>query len=195
LLLSVSTQDGHGGQALIIVRDSCMDEFNCFLSVTSEHDIDCYGLFVVETSTTIKQSPTRIISTWFMQWSCSHFPLFKYMSIHMWTSYLPIIDKSRYEDELILMQATTTGVDHVQGFLHMVSLNLHSDRKFKIVSNRIANIDLRIEYIEYENHRKYSIVADCHRFIDVSTNCQSAWLVSSETYVFNCLFIYNSCCH
>jgi hypothetical protein len=130
-----------------------------------------------------------------MQWSCSHFPLFKYMSIHMWTNYLPIIHKSRYEDELILMQATTTGFDHVQGFLHMVSLNLHSHRKCKIVSNRIANIDLRIEYIEYDNHRKYSIVADCHRFIDVSTNCQSAWLVSSETYVFNCLFICDSCCH
>jgi hypothetical protein len=68
------------------------------------------------------------------------------------------------------MKVTTTGFNHVQGFLHMVSLNLHSDRKFKIVSNRIANIDLRIEYIEYENHRKYSIVAESHLFIDVSTN-------------------------
>jgi hypothetical protein len=52
---------------------------------------------------------------------------------------------SEYEDEPILMKATTTGFNHVQEFLHMVSLNLHSDRKFKIVSNRIADIDLRIE--------------------------------------------------
>jgi hypothetical protein len=68
------------------------------------------------------------------------------------------------------MQATTAGFGHAQRFLHMVSLNLHSDRKFKIVSNRIANIDLRIEYIENENHRKYSIVAESHLFIDDSTN-------------------------